>query len=145
MTMTPAQLDSLIRRVDLFHGLTPGEVEKIFSHGMTMNFKRGDVIFYKGTVGNQMYVVLGGKVGVYTDQNKCIAELHTGDMFGEMALVTHDPRSATVTGIEDGYLFMLTETTFHRLLTKKVAIQILLNMVRTLSKRLKETSARVAN
>lgn len=42
-----------------------------------------------------------------------------------MALVTHERRSATVKGLEDGYVFVLNEITFYRLLTKKVAIQIL--------------------
>lgn len=142
MAMTRPQLESLVSRVELFHGLTPDDVERIFRHGMTMLFKKGNVIFYRDTIGNQMYVVLGGKVGVYSDGDKCIAELTTGDMFGEMALVTHDKRSATVRGTEDGYLFVLSESTFHHLLTKKAAIQLLLNMVRTLSRRLKEANAR---
>ena len=143
MAMTRAQLESLVQRVELFHGLTIDEVEKILSSGMTMLFKTGEVIFYKDTIGNQMYVVLGGKVGVYASGDNCIATLTTGDMFGEMALVTHDKRSATVRGLEDGYLFLLNESTFHRLLTKKAAVQMLLNMVRTLSRRLKEANARL--
>lgn len=143
MAMTRAQLESLIQRVALFQGLTPEEVEKIFAHGLTMTFKKGDVLFYRDTVGNQMYVVLGGKVGVFGDGDRCIATLTTGDMFGEMALVTHERRSATVKALEDGYAFVLNEITFYRLLTKKVAIQILLNMVRTLAHRLKEANARL--
>ncbi|MBP8128445.1 MAG: cyclic nucleotide-binding domain-containing protein [Candidatus Hydrogenedentes bacterium] len=143
MAMTRAQLESLIQRVSLFQGLIPEEVEKIFAHGLTMAFKKGDVLFYRDTVGNQMYVVLGGRVGVFGDGDTCLATLTTGDMFGEMALVTHERRSATVKGLEDGYVFVLNEITFYRLLTKKVAIQILLNMVRTLSHRLKEANARL--
>lgn len=143
MAMTRPQLESLVARVELFHGLTPEDVEKIFRHGMTMLFKKGDTIFYRDTIGNQMYVVLGGKVGVFADGDKCIAELTTGAMFGEMALVTHEKRSATVRGIEDGYLFVLSESTFHHLLTKKAAVQMLLNMVNTLSRRLKDANARL--
>ncbi|HNR29332.1 MAG TPA: cyclic nucleotide-binding domain-containing protein [Candidatus Hydrogenedentes bacterium] len=142
MAMTRAQIESLIQRVELFNGLTHEEVEKIFAHGLTMAFRKDDVLFYRDTVGNQMFVVLGGKVGVYGDGDKCLATLGTGDMFGEMALVTHERRSATVRALDDGYVFVLNEITFYRLLTKKVAIQILLNMVRTLSRRLKEANAR---
>jgi CRP-like cAMP-binding protein len=138
--MDDNKLDELIRRVSLFHGLERDDVAKIFSKGMTMRALKDDVIFYKGTVGNQMYIVLGGKVGVFKGE-KCLAELGTGDMFGEMALVNKEPRSATVKAIEASHLFVLSESTFQYLLTKRVAVQVLLNIVRTLSQRLKASAA----
>ena len=143
MPLTKAQVQELIERVELFHGISADDVEKIFSHGMTMNTRAGEAVFYKGTVGNQMYVVLGGKLGVYNEAEQCIAELVTGDMFGEMALVTHEPRSATVKAINDSFLFALSENTFHKLMTKKAAVNLLLNMVTTLSKRLKQANSRL--
>jgi CRP-like cAMP-binding protein len=87
-----------------------------------------------------MYIVLGGTVGVYKGE-KCIAELHTGDMFGEMALVNKEPRTATVKAIEASHLFELSESTFQYLLTKRVAVQLLLNIVHTMSQRLKTATA----
>lgn len=143
MPMTQAQLESLVKRVELFHGLTPEEVEKILGKGLTQLIRKDEVVFYAGTVGSTMYVVLGGKVGVFGDDNRCITTLTTGDMFGEMALVTHEKRSATVKAIEDGYLFVLNEETFKRLLDKKVAVHLLFNMVHTLSHRLKLANERI--
>ena len=107
-----------------------------------MHCAKGETLFHKGTTGNQMYVVLGGKVGVYAD-NKCISSLTMGDMFGEMALVNKEPRTATVTALEDSHLFVLSETVFDKLMTKRVAIRMLLNIVHTLSKRLKDSNARL--
>ena len=135
-------IDQYIKHVSLFGGLTREEVAKIFAKGMTMHVTAGEHIFLQGTVGNQMYVVLGGKLGVF-DGKKCIAELRTGDMFGEMALVNKEPRSATVTAVNDSRLFVLSETTFERLMTKRAAIRILLNIVRTLSHRLKDANKRL--
>lgn len=132
----------LARNVGLFHGLAPDDIGKILSRGMTMKVMKGETVFHKGSVGSQMYVVLGGKVGVF-DGKSCIAELRTGDTFGEMALINSEPRSATVIALEESHLFVLSETTFQRLLTKRVAIQILLNIVRTLSHRLRDTNARL--
>jgi len=132
---------ALARQVELFRGLTIEDIAKIFAHGMTIRVQKGETIFYKGTVGSQMYVVLGGKVAV-VDGEKLLAELRTGDTFGEMALINSEPRSASVVAAEDAHLFVLSETTFQRLLTKRVAIQILLNIVRTLSHRLREANAR---
>jgi CRP-like cAMP-binding protein len=136
-----AKINELIERVELFHGLSQDDVVKIFSKGMTMRVAKGEAIFYKGTIGNQMYVVLAGSIGVH-DNKKVIATLRTGDMFGEMALVNKEPRSATVLALEDSRLFVLSESTFEKLLTKRVAVQMLLNIVRTLSRRLKDSNTR---
>lgn len=135
------KVDKLIEKVELFHGLTREELVKIFSKGMTMRAAKGETIFHKGTVGSQMYVVLGGTVGVF-DGDKLLARLHTGDMFGEMALVNKEPRSASVIAIEEAKLFVLSEATFRDLLSKRVSIQILLNIIRSLSNRLKNANAR---
>ncbi|MCX5769478.1 MAG: cyclic nucleotide-binding domain-containing protein [Candidatus Hydrogenedentes bacterium] len=132
---------ALARQVELFRGLTIEDIAKIFAHGMTIRVHKSETIFYKGTVGSQMYVVLGGKLAVM-DGDKVLAQLRTGDTFGEMALINSEPRSASVVAVEDAHLFVLSETTFQRLLTKRVAIQILLNIVRTLSHRLREANAR---
>lgn len=131
----------LAEKVELFHGLTVDDISKIFARGMTVRVQKGETVFYKGTVGSQMYIVLGGLVGVY-DGSRCLATLSTGDMFGEMALINSEPRSATVIATEDSHLFVLSETTFQTLLTKRVAIRLLLNIVRTLSHRLRDANVK---
>jgi CRP-like cAMP-binding protein len=131
----------LTQRCELFHGLAPEDVLKIFSRGLTMRVAKGETVFFKGTIGSQMYVVLTGKVGVF-DNDKQIATLQTGDMFGEMALVNKEPRSATVSALEDSRLYVLSETTFDKLMTKRVAIQMLLNIIRTLSHRLMDRNVK---
>ncbi len=142
--MDMAKIQKYLEKVDLFKGLTPEDMVKIFSKGLTMNCAKGEVIFYKGTEGNQMYVVLGGKVGVFEGQ-QCIATILPGDSFGEMALVNKEPRSATVIALEDCRLFVLNETTFEHLMTKRVAIRMLFNIIGTLSRRLKESNLRLAH
>ncbi len=134
----------LAKRVALFQGLTVEDIGKIFARGMTIRVQKGETIFYKGTTGSQMYVMLGGKAAV-NDGSKCIATIGMGDTFGEMALINNEPRSATVVALEDSHLFVLSETTFQRLLTKRVAIQILLNIVRTLSRRLRDANEKLAH
>ncbi len=140
--MDSKELRAIIKNVPLFKGLSEGDVLKVFGKGMTVRATKDEVLFYKNTVGNQMYVVLAGKLGVYNGDT-CIATLTTGDMCGEMALVSHEPRSATVKALENSLLFVLTESTLEKLLTKRVAVQLLLNIIHTLSKRLRETNARV--
>lgn len=132
----------MARRVPLFQGLSPEDVAKIFAKGMTMEVEKGNVIFYQGTTGNQMFVVLGGSVGLF-DGKKHIATLQSGDMFGEMAVINSEPRSATALAAERCRLFVLSETTFDKLMTKRVAIRILLNIIGTMSKRLRDMNTRL--
>lgn len=133
---------ALTKRVALFKGLRTDDVAKIFAKGMTIRVNKGETVFYKGTVGNQMYVVLGGRLGVYDGASQ-LALLDVGDTFGEMALINEDVRSATILALENAHLFVLTETVFHKLLTKRVAVQILLNIIRTLSHRLRDSNKRL--
>lgn len=132
----------LAENVDIFRGLDAHDVQRIFSKGMTVRVQKGETVFHKGTVGNQMYVVLGGKVGVF-DGPKMVAELGVGATFGEMSLLNHEPRSATVIALEMSNLFVLSEEVFQRLLTKKAAIQILLNLARTMARRIKDANLKL--
>ena len=136
------RLKSLVDTVDMFHGLSTSDVQKIFAAGLTMRAEPKDTIFFKDTVGNQMYVVLGGKVGIY-DGPRLLAELTTGDTFGEMSLLLGKKRNATAVALEQSLLFVLDEEIFQKLLTKRAAIQILLNLSRTLGERLSEANKEV--
>ena len=137
-----SKFDEIARRVPLFNGLTPEDVGKIFSKGMTMTVEKDNVIFYQGTTGNQMYVVLGGRVDLF-DRKKPIASLRTGDLFGEMAVINGEPRSATAVAGETTRLFVLSETVFQRLMEKRVAIRMLLNVIGTMSRRLREMNTKL--
>lgn len=132
----------MAKKIDLFQGLRSEDVAKIYAKGITLQVEKGNVLFYKGTVGNQMFIVLGGKISLYSGK-KHIADLHSGDMFGEMALINNDPRSATAVAAETSNLFVLSETTFQKLMTKRVAIRILFNIIGTLSKRLQDMNAKL--
>ncbi|MEK7795624.1 MAG: cyclic nucleotide-binding domain-containing protein [Candidatus Hydrogenedentota bacterium] len=129
------RLKMFVENVEIFNGLETGDVYKIFAHGMTQRVQKGETIFHKGTTGNIMYVVLGGKVGVF-DGPKCVAEMGVGNMFGELSLLNGQKRSATVIALEDSNLFSLSEEVFNKLLTKRVAVQMLLNVAKSLGRRL---------
>ncbi|MDP7638229.1 MAG: cyclic nucleotide-binding domain-containing protein [Candidatus Hydrogenedentes bacterium] len=130
-----AKYQKLVDHVDIFHGLRPADVHKIFQKGMTVRVTKGETVFYKETEGNQMYVILGGKVGVF-DGPKMLAKLTVGMTFGEISLLNNEPRTATIVALEATNLLMLSEEVFQKLLTKRVAVQILLNMSRMMGKRL---------
>ena len=127
----------LARNIDLFVGLNPDQLVKIMSIGQTEAATKGTVIFKKGLTSRKMYVILDGQVDIM-DGEKRIATLGKGEMFGEMGLLSGQPRNATAVASESCSFFILTEQSLHRLFTKRVAIVMLLNIVRKLSDRLRE-------
>ena len=69
------------------------------------SFYEGDMIFNKGDVGDCMYEILAGKVGIYlhyrTPEQKLLAVRNAGDFFGEIALIEVIPRTAAAVALED--------------------------------------------
>ena len=68
------------------------------------SFKPGEIIVRQGEPGDCMFCVQGGNVGVFYDygseNEKKLAELTPGEFFGEMSLLDHAPRSATVVALQ---------------------------------------------
>lgn len=131
-----AQITQVLRSIDIFQGFSPDDIGKIFSHCQTMNVQKDQMLFQKGTVGNQMFVVLGGSFALF-DGTRQLATFRPGDTFGEMSLLLREPRIGMVKAIELSQVLVLDQNLFEKLLTKRVAVQMLLNISRMLAKRLK--------
>ena len=140
--LNATQAAGLAKNVDLFRGLPPEDVLKILQKGRTLNLSKGSVIFYEGTTGNEMFVILGGSVALYRHK-QLLATLKFGQTFGEMSVVSNEPRSATAVAAEDSNIYVMDETLFHKLLTKRVSINLLMNIMRILCDRLRETNKRL--
>ena len=69
-------------------------------------YKAGQIIFREGDIGNYMYAIQSGSVGVYTNYGtaleKKLTTLYTNAFFGEMGMIDHEVRSATAVVEEDG-------------------------------------------
>ena len=71
-----------------------------------LSFRRGDIVFREGDVGNYMYAIYAGSVGIYvsygSQQENKLTQLYTNSFFGEMGLISNEKRSATAVVEEDG-------------------------------------------
>jgi len=80
---------------------------------------QGETIFTKGDKGDTFFVVISGKVLVYQDSEdgteNSLATLEAGEGFGEMALLTGEPRSTSVKTLEPTSLLVLTKNYFDQL------------------------------
>lgn len=130
----------LARRMDLFRGLDAETIAKIFTRGMTVEYEAGEVIFKKGQEGESLYVILNGNVAI-TDDGRELAMLKQGDMFGEMALISQGKRSADAIAVNDVSLLALKMDIINNIMPRDVSVQLLVNIIMTLSRRLQEANA----
>jgi len=94
-------------------------------------FKAGDVVFREGDAANELFVIKSGQVRVQIG-NRTVTELGQDNIFGEMALIDSQPRSATVTAMTDvelvpvsekQFLFLVSQTPFFALKVMRVLAQ----------------------
>ncbi len=98
----------------------------------------GDILFNKGDAGQTMYVVLSGNLRV-GDGNVIYEDVTPGGVIGEMALIEHAPRSATVTATTDCTLAEINEKRF--LFLTQQTPGFALAVMRILSSRLRRMDA----
>jgi HEAT repeat protein len=90
----------------------------------------GEQIIEKDELGDTMYIIVNGKVRVHNGEVE-LNILKERDIFGEMAVLDAEPRSASVTALEDCLLFRLNQDSFYELMADR--IEITRGIVRVLS------------
>jgi len=102
-----------------FAGLPSPHIEELLSRFRRINVGKGEVIIREGAEGDFYYVIETGRSKVERMVGGVVmllADLKSGDAFGEEALVSEAKRNATVTMKSDGVLLRLAKTDFNELL-----------------------------
>lgn len=110
MSSKKAFLDHL-RQVPLFASCSNKDLEKIARAGDEITMPAGSVIVDQGQTGREAFVLLEGSATVKRN-NKKITTLGPGAMIGEMSLLDHGPRTATVTCDTDCDLLVISQRHF---------------------------------
>jgi CRP-like cAMP-binding protein len=111
-----------IARVPLFSRLSKGELARIAQLADEVDLPEGKTLTKEGTRGREFFVLLEGSAEVQRKGQR-IATMHGGDFFGEIALVTDVPRTATVTTNSPVRALVITDRDFRNLLHESPAIQ----------------------
>ena len=98
----------------------------------------GEEIVHQGAVGTSTYIIVAGKVRVH-DGMKELRLLGEGEVFGELAALDPEPRSASVTALEDTYLFRMEQAALLDLLTEHAEVGR--GILRVLCQRLRQNNA----
>ncbi len=87
-----------------------------------VHLHRDEVLFRQGDVGDSLYIVVSGRLRVvFEDENgneKVLGELARGESVGEMALITGEPRSASIYTIRDTELLKLSKAAFDEIVKR---------------------------
>ena len=102
-------------------------------------FQPGDLIFRKGEKGNTMFVVASGEVEITVD-GKVVDRLTKGDLFGEMALIDNQPRSADAVAGNDCSIITIDEKSFLFMTdhTPRFALQVMRLVAARLRERMED-------
>ena len=104
--------------------------------GYIQRVGRGQYFFRRNDGGDEMYIVISGKVDIILAENEPpIATLGAGELFGEMTFLENMPRSASARASEDTLALVINNGNFNKLMRKNP--EIALNIMKTLSGRLR--------
>ena len=127
----------LIRRVPLFSNCSRKELAEIASIADEIDFGAGKELIREGDRGLEFFVLLDGNARV-TKGGSEVNTLGSGDFFGEIALVSKVPRTATVTATSPVRVLVVTDRDFRTLLEDSPQIQ--LKVLEALAERLAPAS-----
>jgi CRP/FNR family transcriptional regulator, cyclic AMP receptor protein len=102
----------LLKRVPLFAGCSKSELRELAKSADELDIREGTVLTREGRPAREFFVLIDGTARV-TKDGKTIADLGAGDWFGEIALITNSPRTATVTATSPGDVLVITDRRFH--------------------------------
>jgi CRP-like cAMP-binding protein len=115
-------------------------------HKFGREFAKGAVLFREGDLGKEMYVIQSGQVAIskhVRDVEKVLATLGPGEFFGEMALISNKPRTATATVAEAARCLVIDPKTFEAMVRGNAEIAI--RMIKKLADRLQDADQQIEN
>ncbi len=139
---------TLDRRLDILRRAFPAVNEDALAYvaqnAREMRVAPGDRICKEGEIGDAVYFILTGRVQVSKflelGTQHLLNELHTGQFFGELALVEDRPRMASVDALEETVLLVITKEEFQEFLTRHP--EAAMPIMRSIASRLRDSDQR---
>jgi serine/threonine protein phosphatase PrpC len=141
-----AQKRDVLANMPLFSRLTERELLRVMQAVEVREYKDGDLVILEGDKGDELFIVLEGKVRV-SRGDQPLLDLGPGEHVGEMALIRSVPRSASVHALGEAELIAIRRQDFFEILRKEheVAVKMLWQFLGVLADRLDQTSSALHN
>lgn len=139
-----ANLDT-IRSVDILQGLSDKELATVVRRAKQMEYKPEGVIVKEKAAGGMLSIIIEGSVEVKKhsgDEERTLAVLSEGQIFGEMSLFDGCPYSASVIARENTSTLTMYKNDFLAMAEEEpeLAFKVTVNIINTLSARLRKTN-----
>jgi len=126
-----------LRLIPFFSDLSDDVLSAIEKYCRREHYGRGELVFAEGDFGDRMYIIQSGQVKVISERNgseKIFSYLNPGNFFGETALLTGEPRNASIRVVIDSDLISLGRQELQELIESYSTIAV--EISRELSRRL---------
>jgi CRP/FNR family cyclic AMP-dependent transcriptional regulator len=123
-----------LKGVDLFSAIPGEDLSQIAQIADEVELDTGETIFKEGEQGDSLYLIVSGRVRVHKGELE-VAQLGERQVFGEMALLDSEPRSASITAMSDVALLRIQQEDFADILSEKG--EIAQGIIKVLCRRLR--------
>ena len=128
----------ILKGVQMFEETSEEILAEIAAALEEIELPAGEAVFDKGDAGDSMYVIVEGEVRVF-DGERTINVLGEREIFGELALLDPEPRSASCAAVSEARLFRLDAETFSQLMAGN--IEIVRGILHVLCERLRRVTS----
>lgn len=142
MNAGSAAVADALRAVPLLADLGPGVIERLAGRARVMDLDPGAYLIREGEEADGLFVVLDGRLEITTrvgTDDLQVGGVGPGEIVGEMALLEHGPRTATVRAVETARTLFIAREEFIGFIETNP--RIALELVQTLARRLRSTQA----
>lgn len=150
-SITLEQIINFLLETAMFGDLNPTELSQVVHIMQVQRARGGQALFKEGDPGDSWFVIFDGAAEVFKDDEfgppRRIAELHPRACFGEMAILDHSPRSATVIARGNTTVFRFPRREFEALLAEEnlAAYKLVYQMAKVLALRARATTSQLAD
>ncbi len=126
MPLSKNEKVELLKRIPLFAECTKAELIEVAISADERDTQEGERLTEQGERGRDFFILVEGTVVVRRGGRK-LADLGPGDWFGEIAILTYKPRTATVTAISPVSLLVISDRAFRHVVetTPRIALKVL--------------------
>ena len=121
-------LGDFLARVPLFSALDAELLADVAATASEVRVGAGEWVFREGDPGDAMYVVRAGRIEIVDAEGKVFRELGKGAAIGELALITGEPRAASIRAARDCELVEIGKASFQRLMDGSLELSRALNV-----------------